>query len=88
MSSCVLSMNKISQNVLTNVVFYRRVPLNRLLLETDAPYFLHPNVPKRVQYAHPSMAIYVAEKVASLKGIHISEVLRHARHNTHTVYNL
>ena len=66
----------------------RKMPLNRLLLETDAPYFLHPRVPKKLQYSHPSMAVYVAEKIAELKGCPLELVMKHARENTRTVYNI
>jgi TatD DNase family protein len=43
------------------------VPLDRLLVETDAPY-LAP-VPHRGKLNHPALVRYVAEEVAALKGI-------------------
>lgn len=43
------------------------VPLNRLLLETDAPY-LAP-VPKRGQRNEPSFVTYTLQKVAEIKGV-------------------
>jgi TatD DNase family protein len=43
------------------------VPLDRLLVETDAPY-LAP-VPHRGKLNHPSLVRHVAEEVAKLKGI-------------------
>lgn len=48
------------------------VPLDRLLVETDAPY-LAP-VPHRGKMNHPALVRHVAEEVASLRGISCSEV--------------
>jgi len=45
----------------------RFVPLDRLLVETDAPY-LAP-VPHRGKLNHPALVRHVAEEVAKLKGI-------------------
>jgi TatD DNase family protein len=50
----------------------REVPLDRLLVETDAPY-LAP-VPKRGTTNEPSFVAHTAAKVAELKGIGIAEL--------------
>ncbi len=50
----------------------RRVPLDRLLIETDAPY-LAP-VPYRGKRNDPSKVVHVAEKIADLRGIPVAEV--------------
>ena len=50
----------------------RRVPLDRMLIETDAPY-LAP-VPYRGKLNDPSKVRYVAEKIADLRGISVAEV--------------
>lgn len=50
----------------------RRVPLERMLIETDAPY-LAP-VPFRGKRNDPSKVKHVAEKIADLKGISVAEV--------------
>ncbi|MCL4156282.1 UNVERIFIED_CONTAM: hypothetical protein GTU68_062643 [Idotea baltica] len=50
----------------------RNVPLERLLIETDSPY-LAP-VPKRGKPNDPSLLPYVAECVASLKGVSVGEI--------------
>jgi TatD DNase family protein len=49
-----------------------RVPLDRLLIETDSPY-LAP-VPYRGKLNDPSKVMYVAEKIADLKGLTASEI--------------
>jgi TatD DNase family protein len=50
----------------------RRVPLERLLVETDSPY-LAP-VPHRGQRNEPAYVRHVAEEIASLRGIPLAEV--------------
>lgn len=54
---------------LRNVV--RTIPLNRLLVETDAP-FLAP-IPHRGKRNEPAMLIHTAEKVAELKAVSLGE---------------
>ena len=49
-----------------------RVPLDRLLVETDAPY-LAP-VPFRGKTNHPALVRYVAEEIARLRGVGFEEV--------------
>ncbi len=50
----------------------RLVPLDRLLVETDAPY-LAP-VPHRGKLNHPALVRHVAEEVARLRGVALEEV--------------
>jgi TatD DNase family protein len=50
----------------------RRVPLERMLIETDAPY-LAP-VPHRGKTNEPAYVRYVAEEIARLRGISVGEV--------------
>lgn len=64
----------------------REVPLEKLLLETDAPY-LTP-VPFRGKENQPSYTRLVAEEIASLRGITVEEVARQTTINAHEVYNL
>jgi TatD DNase family protein len=49
-----------------------KIPLNKLLIETDAPY-LAP-VPYRGELNDPSKVVHVAEKIAELKGIALPDV--------------
>lgn len=64
------------------------IPLDRLLLETDAPYFVPVEVAKDNKWSHPGMVIYVAKKIAEIKKISIDEVLEAARANTKVMYNI
>lgn len=50
----------------------RDVPLDRLLVETDAPY-LAP-IPKRGKTNEPAFVAYTAAKVAELKGVSLAEL--------------
>ncbi len=52
----------------------RDIPLNRLLIETDAPY-LAP-VPMRGKTNEPAFILHTAAKVAELKGISVEELAR------------
>ncbi|MFC0300102.1 TatD family hydrolase [Virgibacillus soli] len=62
------------------------VPLNRLLIETDAPYLApHPNRGKRNEPAYVKL---VAEKIAELRGISFEEVAKATTENALNVYNI
>lgn len=50
----------------------QRVPLDRMLIETDAPY-LAP-VPHRGKLNHPALVKHVAEEIATLRGISLTAV--------------
>jgi TatD DNase family protein len=62
------------------------IPLDRMLLETDAP-FLTP-LPRRGQRNEPSFVVYTAQKVAELRGISLEEVAQHTSANTCRLFNL
>jgi TatD DNase family protein len=55
------------------------VPLDRLLIETDAPY-LAP-VPHRGRTNEPSYVVHVAEKIAELRGISRARVAEASMEN-------
>ena len=57
----------------------RKVPLDRLLIETDSPY-LAP-VPHRGKPNQPRYVAHVAETVASLRGLAVDELARITRDN-------
>jgi len=64
----------------------KSVPLDRLLLETDAPY-LTP-VPYRGKENQPAYVKYVAEEIAKLRGITFEEVAQNTTQNAKGVFNL
>lgn len=64
----------------------REVPLDRLLVETDAP-FLAP-IPKRGRPNRPGYVRYTLEFVAALRGIDPAELERITDENARRAYNL
>lgn len=62
----------------------RRTPLDRLLLETDAPY-----LPLNgTNYSHCGQIPSIAARVAELKGCSVEEVMEAARANALTMYGI
>jgi len=64
----------------------RRVPLERLLLETDAP-FLAP-VPVRGKRNEPAFLPYIARRVAEVKGCELEEVAHQTTANAHRLFGI
>ncbi|XP_073708666.1 putative deoxyribonuclease TATDN2 [Garra rufa] len=67
----------------------KKIPLDRILLETDAPYFLPRQVPKSLcRFAHPGMGIHTLHEISLLKDESLSTVLQTIRQNTRHIYGL
>jgi len=64
----------------------RRVPLERMLVETDSPY-LTP-VPHRGKRNEPAYVRLVAQTVASIKGVTLEEVARVTTDNTRQLFRI
>ena len=64
----------------------RQVPLNRMLIETDAPY-LAP-VPFRGKVNQPAYVKHVAEEVARLRGIPLEEVANATTENFRRLFHV
>ncbi|MDO8291778.1 MAG: TatD family hydrolase [Gallionella sp.] len=64
----------------------QRVPLERMLIETDAPY-LAP-VPYRGKLNQPAYVKHIAEEIALLRGIDVSEVGRCTTENFMRLFGL
>ena len=62
------------------------VPLNRLLLETDAPYMAP--VPCRGKRCTSDLIRYTAQEIANIKGIPVQEVIDAARENTQRLFQI
>ena len=67
------------KNALTIKEVAKNVPLNRMLIETDSPY-LAP-VPYRGKINQPSYVKYVAEEIATLRGISVEDVAKATTEN-------
>jgi TatD DNase family protein len=64
----------------------RFVPLDRLLIETDAPY-LAP-VPFRGKLNHPALVLHVAEEIARLRNIELAMVAEQTTTNFFRLFNI
>lgn len=68
------------------------LPLERLLLETDAPYNVPRNLPKshapRCPISHPAFITHIAEEVADLRQTSLDDVLRETRKNAKSLYGI
>jgi TatD DNase family protein len=64
----------------------RKIPLNRLILETDAP-FLAPE-PVRGKRNVPEFMLYTADKIAELRAIPLEEVARVTTENAQKLFNI
>ena len=67
------------------------LPLERLLLETDAPYMVPRNLPQHLRgnkFSHPSFAFYTAREIAKIRHMHVGDVLKSLRENTRLMYGI
>ncbi|HOF04537.1 MAG TPA: TatD family hydrolase [Syntrophales bacterium] len=64
----------------------RQVPLDRMLIETDAPY-LTPH-PRRGRRNEPACVVLTAEKIAALKGLSLDEVGRVTARNARQLFGI
>ncbi|MDB5803063.1 MAG: Deoxyribonuclease TatD [Betaproteobacteria bacterium] len=66
----------------------RVIPLERLHLETDAPYLRPRNAGKTRPYNEPALLPFVAQAVAELKGVDAAAVAAHATANSKRLFGL
>ena len=64
----------------------RQIPLERIMLETDAPY-LAP-IPHRGRRNESAYLPLVAQKIAEIKGISFEQVAEVTSHNSEQFYNI
>jgi len=64
----------------------KSVPIEKILLETDAPY-LAPE-PFRGKLNHSALIIYVAEKLAEIRGMTVEEVINITTENSEKLFSL
>lgn len=72
------------KNALTIKDVAQKAPLNRILIETDAPY-LAP-VPFRGKTNEPSYVVHVAEEIARLRGLTFDDVAEATTNNFFTLF--
>ncbi|XP_053377570.1 uncharacterized protein LOC123528711 isoform X2 [Mercenaria mercenaria] len=67
----------------------RNIPINKLLLETDAPYFVPRCIPKEdLPLSNPGLAVTVAKEIAQYQELTVAAVLRQCRLNTKFMYGI
>lgn len=66
--------------------FVEKMPLERLIIETDSPY-LTP-MPHRGKRNEPGYVQFVAEEIARIKGISLEEVIRVTTENAKKIYGI
>ncbi len=72
---------------LEDVIKY--VPLDRMMIETDAPFMLPKNMPRMQNRRNePSFLLYVAQTIAHLKKISIAEVADETTENARRFFRL
>lgn len=65
---------------------FTKIPLERIVIETDAPY-LTPT-PFRGKRNEPAYVKYIAEKLAELKNISVEDVIRVTTENAKRIYRI
>lgn len=66
----------------------RMIPLDRILIETDAPYLTPRNVPGLARINVPENIVYVARELAKYMQVEEEELIRCARENTERFFGL
>ena len=74
------------KNARHSVDVIKDISLDRVLLETDAPYMTP--VPFRGKRCNSSMIKYVAEKISEIKGINIQDVYKINIENAQQIYDI
>lgn len=74
------------KNAKKTVEVAKKVPLDRLLIETDCPYMTP--VPYRGKRNHPKYVYYVAEKLAEIKGLAVEEIINQTYENGRRLFKI
>lgn len=74
------------KNARHSVEVAKEIPLDRLLLETDAPYMAP--VPFRGKRCDSSLIIYTAQKIAEVRGLKVQELLNQTCENAKNFYRI
>lgn len=74
------------KNARVPVEVAKEVPLNKLLLETDAPYMAP--VPNRGKRCDSSMIIYTAQRIAEIRGMSTDDILKITKENACKFYGI
>ncbi len=74
------------KNAKHSIEVAKEIPIDRLLLETDAPYMAP--VPFRGKQCNSTMIIYTAEKIAQVRNMEVQKLLDITKENAMRLYNI
>ena len=66
----------------------KMIPLDRILVETDAPYLTPRNIPGLERTNVPQNIVYVVRELAKYMKVREEELIWHARENTERIFSL
>lgn len=66
----------------------KRIPLDRILIETDAPYLTPKNVPGLGRINVPQNIVYVARELAKHMGVEEEVLIQNAKANTERIFGI
>ena len=81
-AACTDPSNQVAQEVA------RIVPLRRMVMETDSPYFKPHGCPRRIKHCDPQMVLQVARYLAKAQKVSLAEVLQICDDNARSLFNL
>lgn len=79
-------LKKTADPALSPVEVAKKMPIERLLVETDAPW-LTP-VPHRGKKNEPAYVEYVADKIAAIRGLSLAEIAKATTENAFSLFGL
>lgn len=71
-----------------NTETVKQLPLDKLLLETDAPYFVPHELKKLTQIGVPPFAYFSASQIAQLKGVSLDTILKANLQNAQKLFGI
>ena len=68
-------------------IMIKAIPSDRLLVETDTPYFIPKGLRPHSQFSRPTHAILVAKALADIRGQSLNQILNSTMKNLLNLYD-